>query len=190
MKQKTKQIIRWIFQTFVGLFILYLGINIIARGTTILCGKTLSEVAKDTADSVTEQIGIFFMKKTGGIFSYLYNEKDTENLASKIYKKTYLLMENTPEKIIYPDEDNLYEDLFEDFLAKKKYEEDEEQENTIPVITIIPDYYDDERGEGDIDDEPAKEAVSSVVRPLAPPKIFWFMNTLRTISPKATSFCK
>ena len=168
MRQKTKQIISRIFQIFVGLFILYLGINIIARGTTILCGKPFVEIAKEAAGSVTEQMGIFFMKKTGYIFSYLYKEKETENLASKIYKKTYLLKENTPEKIVYPDEDNLYKDLFEDFLVKKKYEQDEERENTIPVITIIPDYYDDERGEGDIDDEPTKEVISPVVRPLAP----------------------
>lgn len=153
---------------FIGLFILYLGINIIARGTKILCGKPVSEIVKDAVDSMTEQIGITFMKKTGFVFSYLYEEKEPENLASKIFKKTYLLKENTPEKIIYPDGDNLYEDLFADFLAKKEFEQSKEQEDAIPVITIIPDYYDDEPGEGDIDDEPAEEVISPIVRPLAP----------------------
>lgn len=168
MKQKIKNIIRRTFQVFIWLFILYLGINIIARGTKILYGRTVGEIVKDAAGSITEQLGIVLMKKTGFVFSYLYEEKEDENLASKIFKKTYLLKENAPEKITYPAEDSLYADLLAAFRVKKEYEQSKAQKDVIPVITIIPDYYDDKQGEGDIDDEPKQDVISTFIRPAAP----------------------
>lgn len=168
MKKKIKNIIRWVFWAFIGLFIFYLGINIIARGTKILYGRTAGEIAKDAAESVTEQIGIVFMKKTGFVFSYLYEERTSENVVSKIFKTTYPVKENAPEKITYPEEDSLYEDLLSAILAKKEYGQSKAQKDAIPVITIIPDYYDDKQGEGDIDDEPAQDVISAVIRPQTP----------------------
>ncbi|MBE5949691.1 MAG: hypothetical protein E7261_11830 [Lachnospiraceae bacterium] len=166
MKRKFRQIIRRALQVCIWFFILYLGANIIARGTKILFDKPLGEIIEDAVEEMTEKLGIVIMKNTGFVFSYLYDEKETHNIVSKIYKKTYLLKESVPEEIVYPSGDNLYGDLLADFLMKKEFEED--KESAIPVITIIPDYYGDGQGEGDSDDEPVGEVISPFIRPLAP----------------------
>ena len=168
MKQKIRRIIRRTLQAFIWAFILYLGINIIARGTKLLYGKPIGEIVREATDNITKQIGVGLMKKTGFVFSYLYEETGSASLASKIFKETYLLKETAPEDIAYPVEDNLCEGLLEDYNAEKSFERDKLQEAVIPVITIIPDYYDDKQGEGDIDDEQIGEVLAPLVRPLAP----------------------
>jgi len=166
MRQIIRRIFKWILQIAVCFFILYLGINIIARGVRMLYGKPAGEVIKEAADDMTEQIGKFFMKKTGFVFSYLYNDDEQEGLVSKIFKSIYLMPEDMPGDTSYPAQDNLYAGLLADFLARKEYEENISEESIIPVITVIPDYYKD--GQGDRVDEPAKEVIAPVIRPLAP----------------------
>lgn len=166
MRQIIRRIFRWTLQIAVCFFILYLGINIIARGVRMLYGKPAGEVIKEAADDMTEQIGKIFMKKTGFVFSYLYNDDEQDGLVSKIFKNIYLIPEDMPDDTFYPAQDNLYAGLLADFLAKKEYEENIPAESIIPVITVIPDYYKD--GQGDRNDEPAKEVVAPVIRPLAP----------------------
>ncbi len=132
----------------------------------MIYGKPAGEVIKETAEDISEQVGKAIMKKTGFVFSYLYNEDKQDGLLSKLFKKIYLIPEDVSEKFFYPAQDNLYEDLLADFLTKKEYEENISEESIIPVITVIPDYY--EEGQGDRTDEPVKEVIAPFIRPLAP----------------------
>lgn len=150
MRRKVRRGLRLALQAGLWLFILYLGINIIAKGSMIIYGEPLQKIMTDTLNHVGKRLGAEIIKRSGIVFSYLYDDSTNRDSVSRFLEKMYLWRIDIHDKNIeYPAEDNVYDELLAKQIIENMFEESTLLENDIPVISYLPNYGYQIIGEGD-----------------------------------------
>lgn len=150
MRRRIKYLVRRGAQVLVWLFILYMGFNIISRGAQIIYGKSIEELAGSAVENAEKGLGVELMKKSDAVFSYLYEEEKKEDMLFGLIKKIYILQDGAfGEKPEYPKEDSVYGELLAEKIIRSRLYDSSFSNESIPVISVLPDYNDYNIGEGD-----------------------------------------
>lgn len=150
MRRKVKRGLRLALQAGLWLFILYMGINIIAKGSMILYGEPLEKIMSDTLERVGKQLGVEIIKRSGIVFSYLYEDNTDKDNVARFVEKMYLWRADIYDKNIeYPAEDGVYDELLAKQLIENMFVKSTLLENDIPVISYLPEHGYQIMGEGD-----------------------------------------
>ena len=150
MRRKIRKAFKITLQIGLWLTILYLGINIIVKGTQIIYGESLNEILSDALNQAGKQLGVEIMKKSGTVFSYLYEGDEQENYLSRFFERMYLWRSDVLDKdITYPIEDSVYDEILAKLLIENMFADSSLLNNDIPVISYFPNYGYSVFGEGD-----------------------------------------
>ncbi len=150
MRRKMRKAFKITLQIGLWLLILYLGINIIVKGTQIIYGESLNKIVADTLNQAGKQLGVEIMKKSGTVFSYLYEGEEQEDYLSRFLEKMYLWRADVLDKdITYPIEDSVYDEILARLLIENMFADSSLLNNNIPVISYFPNYGYSVIGEGD-----------------------------------------
>ncbi len=150
MRRKMRKAFKITLQIGLWLLILYLGINIIVKGTQIIYGESLNKIVADTLNQAGKQLGVEIMKKSGIVFSYLYDGEERGDYLSRFLEKMYLWRADVLDKdIAYPIEDSVYDEILARLLIENMFSDSSLLNNDIPVISYFPNYGYSVIGEGD-----------------------------------------
>ncbi len=155
MRRRVRKGLRLAAWAGLWLFILYLGINIIAKGSSIIYGEAFEKIISDTLEEAGKKLGAVIIKRSGIVFSYLYEDEDDKDSALRFIENMYLWRADIYDKnIVYPAEDRIYDELLAKQVIESMFAKSTLLENEIPVISYLPDYayQATAAGEGDRDE--------------------------------------